>query len=151
MGFKDLLLKTVFCCMACDSDISPEEVDKVREMAEKHPLLKDLDVESIINKYIQEINNEGSAFLSKYLNDLKSADLSTEEALCLAEIAIEIIEADDVIEYSEIKFFKKIRKELKFTNDEFLSRFPDKEIYLLPDIISVQDIDWTGHFDSIRL
>ena len=45
-----------------------------------------------------------------------------------------MIEADQNIEYSEIRFFKQIRERLKLDDDVILSQLPDKEEYLLPDV-----------------
>ena len=32
MNNQDLLLKTIFACMACDGDIAPEEIQVLREL-----------------------------------------------------------------------------------------------------------------------
>ena len=46
-----------------------------------------------------------------------------------------MIEADNKIEYSEISFFKKIRLNLFISDEAILAEMPNKEDYLLPDII----------------
>ena len=68
--------------------------------------------------------------------NLKSIELSEENELKLIELAIEKIKADDKIEYSEVKFFKVIRSNLKIKNDVILEIHPDFEEYLEQDIIS---------------
>ncbi|MBR6863914.1 MAG: TerB family tellurite resistance protein [Bacteroidales bacterium] len=151
MAFNDLLLKTVFSCMACDGSIATEEIDLVRHLAEEHPAFEGMDVETSINEFIGQINEEGKAFLSNYLQELKDADLTDEQALDVAEIAIKTIEADNNIEYDEVKFFKKLRKSLMVPDDMILSRMPDKEDYLLPDIMTPEDYNWDVHFDEIKL
>ena len=45
-----------------------------------------------------------------------------------------MIEADSLIQYSEVKFFKTIRSHLSISDDAILNVMPDKEEYLLPDI-----------------
>lgn len=151
MAFNELLLKTVFSCMACDGSIAPEEIDLVRHLAEELPAFNGMDVETNINGFIGQINNEGSVFLSNYLLDLKTADLTEEQALNVAEIAIKTIEADNNIEYDEVKFFKKLRKGLNISDEMILSRMPDKEDYLLPDIMTPEDYNWDVHFEEIKL
>jgi hypothetical protein len=62
--------------------------------------------------------------------------LSEQNELKLIEVAIETIKADEKIEYSEVKFFKVIRSNLKIKNDVILGVHPDFEEYLEQDIIS---------------
>ena len=71
-----------------------------------------LDAETALNAYIVEINREGTAFLKKYLDELSQAALSDDEQLTIVNLAIQTIESDQRIEYTEIKFFKKIRARL---------------------------------------
>ena len=151
MAFNDLLLKTVFSCMACDGSIAPEEIDLVRQLAEEHNAFADMDVESVLNGFIGQINVEGKVFLSNYLQELKEANLNERVSLDIAELAIKTIEADNNIDYSEVKFFKKLRKRLNVTDEQILERMPDKEDYLLPDIMTPEDLDLDIHFDEIKL
>ena len=69
---------------------------------------------------------------------------------------------DNKIEYSEINFFKKIRAELKLSDEALLEifkketlfeKFPEiqPEDFLLPDITSMEDWNWAGNFESINL
>jgi len=136
METNELYLKTAFCCMACDGDIADEEVMLIKHYSENNELFKDIPIEETINKYIDAINDNGALFLKNFLNELRIADLSKEQEMDIVRIAIEMIEAEDIIQYSEVKFFKKIRNLLSLTDDEILAEFPDKEDYLLPDVIS---------------
>ena len=69
----------------------------------------------------------------------------------IIKIAIQTIEADNKIEYSEISFFKKIRQRLNVSDEKILVEFPDKEDYLLPDIKMPEDMNWNVHFENIKL
>ena len=71
MNTQDLLLKTIFACMACDGDIAPEEIQVLRELIVNTDLFKELDVEVILKKYVDSINQDGVTFLNKYLMHLK--------------------------------------------------------------------------------
>ena len=82
------------------------------------------------------MNNDSKGFLVDYFKELSLVSLSSEEELKLIEVAIETIKADDIIEYSEIKFFKVIRSYLKVSNDDILDIHPDFEDYLEEDLIS---------------
>ena len=131
---KELYLKTAFCCMACDGNIAEEEIQLIRDYTKESLVFQGLDVEKLLNDYIKAINATGMSFLNSYLSEIKSIDMTETEELQLVKIAIQMIEADKEVLYSEIKFFKRIRKCLS-VSDEVLNReFPDKEDFFLPDI-----------------
>ena len=134
MNISEIYLLTAFVCSACDGDIAPEEVALVKKWSEKNNQFGDIDVQSKLNDYVRSINKNGSIFLRDYLQNLKNNKLSKEEQIEIIRIAIEMIEADGQILYSEIKFFKKIRPCLSLTDEEILEVMPDKEDFLLPDI-----------------
>jgi hypothetical protein len=135
MDTKELFLKTAFCCIACDGSIATDEVEMLRSFLTETDVFEGLDVNSLLEEYVNEINGQGGAFLKGFVLDLSDVILSKEEALMIVEIAIRSIESDNEIKYSEISFFKKIRSKLPLTDTEILERFPDKEDYLLPDIV----------------
>lgn len=152
MNINELYLKTAFACMACDGEIATEEVALVKRWTtDNSHLFGDLDVESTLNAYIAEINQQGKAFLSLYISELATANLTEAEQLQLLTIAIEMIEADNKIEYSEVAFFKKIRFKLPIPDAAILAKFPDKERFLLPDIIEPDEWDFPLKFDNISL
>lgn len=128
--------------MACDGDIAPEEIQVLRELIVNTDLFKDLDVEVILKKYVDSINQDGATFLNKYLSDITEKALSKEEQMCLVGLAFRTIEADKHIEYSEVKFFKKIRFRLTLTDEEIIDEYPDKEDFLLPDINVADEPEW---------
>ena len=134
MTKKELYLKTVFCCIACDGDIAEEEIGLIRELGTKDKLFNDMDTEKYINAWINEINKRGSMFLQNYLNEIATEDLNEKEQLLLVSLAFNAIEADNQIEYSEVKFFKKIRSRLSISDETILGKFPNKEDFLLPDL-----------------
>jgi hypothetical protein len=134
MTKKELYLKTVFCCIACDGDIAEEEIRLIRELGTKDKLFNDMDTEKYINAWINEINKRGSMFLQSYLNEIATEDLNEKEQLLLVSFAFNAIEADNRIEYSEVKFFKKIRSRLSISDETILGKFPNKEDFLLPDL-----------------
>ena len=72
---------------------------------------------------------------------MKDADLSDDEELALIEFAVETIKADELIEYSEIKFFKAIRHNLKLSDEKILAKHDDIEFWLEDDISTESNID----------
>lgn len=144
MKANELILKAVFCCMACDGEIAEEEIKLVKNIAVNTDLFKDLDVEKQLNKYVALINEQGTAFLNCFVAELADSQLSKAEELQLVKLAIQTIEADENIEYSEVSFFKCIRAKLNISDDEILAELPDKDDYLMPDIIDKSDDEWSA-------
>ena len=149
MTTSELLLKTAFCCMACDGEIAPEEVQLVKKITEKSELFSSLDVEKELNMFIAQINEQGKAFLASYIQELAEAQLSQKEELQLVKLAIQTIEADENVEYSEVSFFKRIRTKLSISDEAILEALPDKEDYLLPDIMEDEEPSFSVTFDNI--
>ncbi len=139
--FDKLLLKTAFCCMAADGSIDKREIALINSMCDTSPLFKDFIFHEEINRLVNKINTDGKAFIQYYLDLLKQAQLTEQEELTLIEFAIQTINADEQVEYSEIKFFKNIRHRLKVSDDKILERFPDIEQYLEEDIVTEGFLD----------
>ena len=153
MTKEELYLKTIFCCIACDGNIATEEVDMVRDLCEKDRIFHNLDSEVYLNSWITEINEQGGAFLQTYLKEINSVELNEQEQLLLVSLAIKAIEADNSIEYAEVKFFKKIRSKLTISDEAILAEHPDKEDFLLPDINITEIPQWddSTHFSQISI
>jgi uncharacterized tellurite resistance protein B-like protein len=139
--FDKLLLKTAFCCMASDGKIDDREISLIKSICEKSPLFTNFNFQEEINLLIGKINSEGKTFIQYYFDLLKQAQLNEEEELTLIDFAIQTINADEQIEYSEIKFFKNIRHRLQVSDEKILARFPDVEQYLEDDIITDNFLD----------
>ena len=150
---EELYLKTVFCCIACDGDIATEEVNLVRDLCAKDKIFNCIDSEKYLNSWITEINEQGGMFLQSYLKELNSAGLNETEQLLIASLAIKAIEADNRIEYAEVKFFKKIRSRLTISDEAILAEHPNKEDFLLPDINITEIPQWddSTHFSQISI
>ena len=134
--FSKLLLRTAFSCMACDGDIDKREVVLIKTMHQEKKIFGEIDINQELDNLLLEINHDGHKFLKSYFNELTSTELSEQDELKLIEVAIDTINADDKVEYSEVKFFKVIRSNLKIDNERILAKHPDFEDYLEQDIIS---------------
>ena len=136
ISFDKLLLKTAFCCMASDGHIDKREIALIKSMCEKSPLFKNFNFQAEINSLVSKINTRGKEFISYYFDLLEKSTLSEKDEMTLIDFAIQIIKADEQIEYSEIKFFKNIRHRLKVNDDKILAVFPDIEQFLEEDIVT---------------
>lgn len=134
MKTSEIYLLTAFVCSACDGDIAPKEIALLKDWSEKSNLFGEIDVEAKLNEYVEAINKYGNSFINDFLLLLEEYNLSIDEQKEVIRIAIEMIETDGLILYSEVKFFKRLRSYLSISNEEILASMPDKEDYLLPDI-----------------
>lgn len=151
-----LLLKTAFCCMACDGEIAPEEIALIKSICREIPALQQIDFEKEINLLVTSINFDSKEFLSDFFKTIKqnAPDLIEQEELALIEIAINVIKADNKIEYSEIKFFKAIRYCFKVSDDRIISHFSksveDIELFLGKDIQTSFESITQQYFNSFN-
>ena len=141
ISFDKLLLKSAFCCMASDGHIDNREIALIKTMCENSPLFKDFNFQEEINQLVNKINRRGKEFIQHYFDLLNKAELSEQEELTLIDFAIQTVNADEQIEYSEIKFFKNIRHRLKVSDENILAVFPDIEQFLEEDIVTESFLD----------
>ena len=153
MNLNELLLRTAFACMSCDGDIASEEVNLIKQMATENRLFGDVDIEKELSVLIEEINYKGKGFLKNYLISLSEESLTEEEELRVANVAVQTIRSDNKIEYSEIKFFKVLRSNLKIVTDETLLQKIEgiDENYLAQDIREDYLQMYDDYFNSIEL
>ncbi len=148
-----LYLKTIFCCLACDGEIAKEEIEMVKRLGSEYEEFSKIEIEPYLNEWITAINENGAFFLNNYLKELSKTTLSQSEQLFIVDLAFKTIDADERIEYSEIKFFKKIRNRLSISDEEILKLHPEKEDFLLPDVNVADEFLWDSsvRFEEISL
>lgn len=136
--------------MAADGNLDEREITLIKSMCEKSPLFAKFNIKEEINLLVSKINSGGKAFIQYYFDLLKEAKLTEQEELTLIDFAIQTINADEQIDYTEIKLFKNIRHRLNVSDETILVRFPDIELYLEDDIITDGYLDKiTYHFFEI--
>lgn len=124
----------------------------MNDITSKQESFRNINIEAIINDYVAAINEKGVLFLKQYLKELEAQKLSIEEQMIIIDLAIQTIYADSKIEYSEVKFFKKIRNRLSLNDEQILTKYPDIEDFLLPDINVIEDPEWNNViFENINL
>lgn len=153
MELNDLLLRTAFACMSCDGDIANEEIDLIKQMAKQRHLFGDVDIDVELDKLVQEINLQGKGFLKRYLISLAEQTLTEEQEIMVADVAVQTIQSDNKVEYSEIKFFKVLRSNFKVVTDETLLEKIDglDENYLAQDIRADYLQVYEDYFNTIEL
>lgn len=153
MEQNDLLLRTAFACMSCDGDIATEEVELIKRLDREKRLFGDVDIDKELDELVKEINLKGKSFLKQYLVSLAEESLTEEQELKVADVAVQTIRIDNRIEYSEIKFFKVLRSNLKTVSDETLLDKIDgiDENYLAQDIQADYLQMYDDYFSTIEL
>lgn len=153
MEQNNLLLRTAFACMACDGEIAKEEISLIKKMSTEKHLFGDIDLDEELASLVKEINLKGKGFLKQYLLSLAEQTMSEEEEIRVADVAVQTIRSDNKIEYSEIKFFKVLRSNLKVVSDEILLEKIDgiDENYLAQDIRADYLQLYDDYFNTIDL
>ena len=134
LPFNRLLLKTSFFCMASDGKIDDREIAIIKNLCEESSYFQDFDFQDELNQLITKINTRGKEFISYYFEVLNDTELTENEELILIDFALKTINADEKVEYTEIKFFKNIRYRLNISDEKILVQHPDIEMYLEDDI-----------------
>lgn len=153
MEQNELLLRTAFACMSCDGDIASEEVELIKRLDREKRLFGDVDIDKELDELVKEINLKGKGFLKQYLISLAEESLTEEQELQVADVAVQTIRIDNRIEYSEIKFFKVLRSNLKIVSDKTLLDKIDgiDENYLAQDIQADYLQMYDDYFSTIEL
>lgn len=153
MEQNELLLRTAFACMSCDGEIANEEIDLIKQMATEKHLFGEIDINEKLDDLVKEINKKGKGFLKQYLVSLAEQSLTEGQELEVADVAVQTILSDNKIEYSEIKFFKVLRSNLKVVSDEILLEKIDgiDENYLAQDIRADYLQLFDDYFNTIEL
>ena len=139
--------------MSCDGDIASEEIELIKQMATEKHLFGEIDIDKELDKLVKEINEKGKGFLKQYLISLADQTLTEDEELKVADVAVQTIRADNIIQYSEIKFFKVLRSNLKVVSDETLLEKIGgiDENYLAQDIRADYLQMYDDYFNTIEL
>ena len=148
-----MLLLTAFSCMACDGEIAGEELSLIKELDAKDKLFGDIEVGVELKKLKEQIDKEGNQFLKRYIGELGKSELTKEQELDLLNVAFRTILADNKVEYSEVKFFKVIRSNMKKLDDEvILSGIEGIEDYFVQDDIKAgYDVLYDSYFGNVDI
>lgn len=151
--FEKLLQQTAFSCMACDGEIAHEEVETIKSFAKDRNIFGNLNVEEELQSMVDSINNKGKVFLKQYLLMVSNNNLSVNQECAILQIALDAIKSDNDIRYSEIKFFKVLRSNLRnIADEEIMERVNGiDESYLAQDIKQSYMEMYDSYFENIEL
>lgn len=120
--------------MTSDGNIDNREIKIIENLCAENSSFQDIPVRQTIQILLEKAKIDSGSFIRNYLKSLENIELSSEQERILVDFALNTILADNEIEYSEIKFFKKITRALQLNKQEIIKRFPDFEMYLEDDI-----------------
>lgn len=121
--FKKLLFNVAFCAMACDGHIDNREIEEMKVIDKNTTYFGDIDLSEELNNLIKELNEKGKEVITELLEKLKDSDLNTIQELLVLEIALRIVNADEVLDENEINFVRLIRSKLKLHDEIIKDRF----------------------------
>ncbi len=141
----ELFVRVAFACMACDGEIDSMEIDCIKQVF-KEMNLDELDTVSVLlNDFTVQLNTDSNLFFSNLFLELSQTELTEIEEIEMVSIALKIIEADNIVDYEEVKLLKKIRSYLKISDASLLEVMPDKEDFIVQDVKS--NIDFLRDFN----
>jgi hypothetical protein len=121
--FKKILLKTAFCCMACDGHIDEQEIEEIKKMDKNTTYFGDVDLSEEIDLLLNNVVTQGKKIVNDLFQELRDTKLNPVQELLLLEVALRIIHADEKIDENEIKFLKLLRGRLEVFDEIIMDRF----------------------------
>jgi hypothetical protein len=123
LNFKEILLHTAVCAIACDGDIDDREKEALYNIEKKSPYFSTEDLSSTLDELIDNCMSGFQSFKDELFKSLNEVELNIVEELTLLEVSFRIIAADDIEQESEQEFIINLRKHLKLENDIIKERF----------------------------
>lgn len=72
----ELILKTLFACMACDGEIATQEIESLELFIKENGIISDMDIKGLISQYVTELNNNNKTFFTSLFQEIQQANLS---------------------------------------------------------------------------
>jgi uncharacterized tellurite resistance protein B-like protein len=129
--FKKFLFKSAVMTMACDGNIAEEEISEIKNMVFNEIYFMGFDYEDLLKDEIEDIKVNGKVTINQYLQELNSIELNEHQEILLVEVILKIIEADNEIQTSEIKFLQLVKSKLKTDEQTLIIKFPKQIDYLI--------------------
>jgi len=142
LNFKEILLRTAVCAIACDGDIDDREKEALYNIEKKSPYFSSEDLSSSLDKLIENCMSGFQSFKDELFKSLDEVELNIVEELTLLEISFRIIAADDIEQESEQEFIINLRKHLKVENEIIRERFGMID-YLTKEESEIKSLDIT--------
>lgn len=129
--FKTFLFKSAVMAMACDGEIADEEVTEIKNIVANEIYFMGYEYEEPLKSNIEYIKTNGKNAINQYLQEIVTNDLNENQEILLIEVLLRIIQADDKVEESELKFLQMVKSKLKTDEQTLIVKFPNQINYLM--------------------
>jgi uncharacterized tellurite resistance protein B-like protein len=129
--FKDFLFKSAVIAMACDGNISEEEVNELKTIVANEIYFMGYEIEEPLRKNIEAIKINGKNAVNHFLQEITNNDLNENQELLLIEVLLKIIQADSKFEENELRFLHMTKSKLKTDEKTLIVKFPNQIDYLI--------------------
>ena len=126
--FKKILFKVAFCAMACDGEIQKEEIEELKLMDKNTSYFADIDLSDELKQLVDDFKNKGAKIIEELFELLRNTKLNPIQELLVLEVALRIINADNVIDENEVKFINFLRSKLEVHDEIIFDRFGELDI-----------------------
>jgi len=123
INYKNILLDTAVCAIACDGDIDMREIEALKNIEKNSPYFSSEDLSDTLEKSLKKCSLNIIKFQKFIFSDIKKAKLNLLQELTLMEISLRIIAADKIEEDSEREFIINLRKCLNISDLILFQRF----------------------------
>ena len=123
INYKNILLNTAVCAIACDGDVDAREIDALKNIEKNSPYFSSQDLSETLEKALDKCSLDVIKFQKSIFSDIKKAKLNLVQQLTLMEISLRIIAADKIEEDSEREFIINLRQCLTISDLILFQRF----------------------------
>jgi uncharacterized tellurite resistance protein B-like protein len=123
--FKDFLFKSAVMAMACDGDIAETEIDEIKSIVANEIYFMGYEFEEQLKNNVENIKANGKGAINQYLFDIEANNLNEHQEILLVEVLLRVIEADNDIQASELKFLQMAKAKLKVDEQTLIVKFPN--------------------------
>jgi uncharacterized tellurite resistance protein B-like protein len=123
INYKNILLNTAVCAIACDGDVDAREIDALKNIEKNSPYFSSQDLSETLEKSLDKCSLDAIKFQKSIFSDIKKAKLNLVQELTLMEISLRIIAADKIEEDSEREFIINLRQCLTISDLILFQRF----------------------------
>lgn len=123
--FKALLIRTAVMAMASDGSIENSEITELNNIVSNEVYFLDFEYDEILNSYIEDIKQHGNSAINKYIQEISTYELTQKQELLIIEVLLRIIQADENVADSELKFLQLVKSKLKTDEQTLIINFPN--------------------------
>jgi len=129
--FKDFLFKSAVMAMACDGDIAETEIEEIKTIVANEIYFMGYDFEEPLKNNIDNIKSNGKGAINQYLLEIGTSNFNEHQEILLIEVLLRIIEADNDLQTTELKFLHMAKAKLKVDEQTLIVKFPKHINHLL--------------------